>query len=348
MSEWTDPELKNIFLTSIPLIDVRAPIEFNEGSLPHSVNLPIMNNEEREQVGTCYKLEGQAAAITLGHELVKGEIKEARILAWENYIDENPKAEVFCFRGGLRSQTSCQWLSKVGIDRRPISGGYKRMRRFLLSQIEDAPLSKIVRLGGYTGSGKTQVLTHMKNSIDLEHLASHRGSAFGEKGIQPSQVRFENELALELMRKRDEAGIILEDESSMIGKIRIPRRIFLAMAESAVIILKIDLEQRVNNIFNEYVKDSELTPLGDSLQRIAKSLGGQNFKDIYHEMVLAFKKEKTVGHHEAWITMLLTKYYDPLYEKGLKRQDAKIIFEGNEKQVLDFSKNAFVPSTRWN
>lgn len=346
MSEWIDPELNHIFLSSIPLIDVRAPIEFNDGSLPHSINLPIMNNDEREQVGTCYKLKGQESAITLGHDLIKGEVKEARVFAWKEYIKNHPKAEVFCFRGGLRSQISCQWLSEVGIDRRPISGGYKRMRRFLLSQIEEAPLSKIVRLGGHTGSGKTQVLSHIKNSIDLENLASHRGSAFGGNGVQPGQIRFENELALELMRKRDEVGIMFEDESSMIGKIRIPRRLFLAMSESPVIILKIELEQRVNNIFNEYVKNSDHDSLGHNLQKIAKSLGGLNFKEIFHEMGLAFQKEQTVDNHEAWITMLLTKYYDPLYERGLKRQDAKIIFEGNEEQVLDFSKNAFVPSIK--
>ena len=336
MSEWIDPELKNIFLSSIPLIDVRAPIEYKEGSLPNSINLPIMSNEEREQVGTCYKLEGQAAAINLGHELVKGEVKAARILAWKDYIEKFPKAEVFCFRGGLRSQISCQWLKEIGIERFPIPGGYKRMRRYLLSQIEDAPLPIIVRLGGYTGSGKTQILTHFNNSIDLESLASHRGSAFGEKGIQPSQIRFENELALELIRKRDQSGIFLEDESSMIGKIRIPRRLLLAMAKSSVIILKIDLEKRVNNIFNEYVKDAEFSSLSESLQRIAKGLGGQAYKEIYSEMSMAFQKDKIVENHTTWISMLLTHYYDPLYERGLKRQNAKIIFEGDEKQVLDF------------
>lgn len=346
MSEWNDLELKNLFLSGIPLIDVRAPIEYGDGSLPNSVNLPIMDNAEREQVGTCYRLKGQEAAISLGHELVKGKVKKGRILAWKDYIEKNPTAEIFCFRGGLRSQISCHWLREVGIERWPIPGGYKRMRRYLLSQIDEAPMPKIVRLGGYTGSGKTQVLARIKNSIDLENLASHRGSAFGHKGLQPGQVKFENELALELIKKRDEVGIILEDESSMIGRLRIPRRLFMAMAESPLIILKTDLEQRVNNIFIEYVKHSDFLTLSTSLQKIAKGLGGQAYKEINTEMIQAFEKDKSIGHHEAWIVRLLTHYYDPLYERGIKRENVKIIFEGDENEVLDFTKTINVLDTK--
>ena len=123
------PELKNLFLAKTPLIDVRSPVEFSEGSLPHSINIPIMNDEERTLVGTCYKEHGQEAAIKLGHELVQGQVKQDRIQAWTNYIEAHPEAQVFCFRGGLRSQITCQWINEAGIKRSPIPGGYKRMRR---------------------------------------------------------------------------------------------------------------------------------------------------------------------------------------------------------------------------
>jgi len=342
MSEWNDPEIKNIFLNSTPLIDVRAPIEYEDGSIPNSVNLPIMINSEREQVGTCYKVNGQAAAIKLGHELISGEVKESRISAWKNYITEHPKTEVFCFRGGLRSQISCQWLKEAGIERVPITGGYKRMRRFFLSQINDKPLPGIVRLGGYTGSGKTKVLEQIHNSIDLERLASHRGSAFGENGIQPGQIRFENELGLELLKKAEKM-IIVEDESSMIGKLRIPQRLYLSMGESSIIILKTDIETRVSTIFDEYVENTDFLSLSSCLQRISKSLGGQLYKEISSEMNLAFRKDKSVNNHEAWIMMLLKSYYDPLYEKAIRRQAGKVIFEGSQKEVIDFS-NKFLRS----
>ncbi|MBA2405769.1 MAG: tRNA 2-selenouridine(34) synthase MnmH, partial [Bdellovibrionales bacterium] len=153
MSTWNDPELLKLFLADTPLIDVRAPVEFHEGSIPHSINLPIMNDDERKQVGTCYKEQGQTAAIKLGHELVNGEIKASRVKAWSEAIKSQPQTQVFCFRGGLRSQISCQWLKENGIDRTPISGGYKRMRRFFLSQLEEAPLLPMMRLSGLTGSG---------------------------------------------------------------------------------------------------------------------------------------------------------------------------------------------------
>ena len=108
MSSWNDPYLQELFLKKTPLIDVRAPVEFKEGSLPYSINLPIMNDEERHLIGTCYKTHGQEAAIKLGHELVSGSIKEERITSWVNFLSQNPTAEVFCFRGGMRSQISCR------------------------------------------------------------------------------------------------------------------------------------------------------------------------------------------------------------------------------------------------
>jgi len=334
MSEWSDPFLKELFLSSTPLIDVRAPIEYSEGSLPHSVNLPIMNDEERRLVGTCYKEHGQAAAIKLGHELVSGLIKETRIKAWLEAIKLNPKTEVFCFRGGLRSQISCQWLKEAGVERQPIPGGYKRMRRFFLSTLEEAPLPQLIRLGGLTGSGKTLVLQKISHFIDLEKLASHRGSAFGEQGIQPGQVRFENELALKLLSPTK--IIVVEDESAVIGKITLPKRFYLQMRNSPIVVLKADEEARIKNIFNDYVLHQDWETLSRPLERIARGLGGLRLKEVQTLMKEAFEKEKTAHNHAEWIGQLLHYYYDPFYEKDMKRQPGKIIFEGSEAEVLDY------------
>ncbi len=337
MSEWNDPGLKNLFLNNVPLIDVRAPVEFAAGPLPHSINLPIMNDRERELVGTCYKENGQAAAIKLGHELVTGAVKEARISAWRDYLLQNPEAEIFCFRGGLRSQITCQWLREVGFTKNPLPGGFKRMRRFFLSHLLEAPLPQLIRLGGRTGSGKTKLLAKLPHFIDLEHLASHRGSAFGKKGPQPTPIGFENELALALMRQ---TGItVVEDESAIIGDLSIPERLFQHMRSSPMIILETDLETRVQIIYDEYVVDAPHSSLQSSLSRIKKRLGGQRFTEIDQEMSRAYEQGQSVDNHRGWITDLLKHYYDPIYERDMDRQSEQIIFRGNETDILSYLKS---------
>ena len=339
MSAWNDPELKELFFAETPLIDVRAPVEFAEGSLPFSVNLPLMNDEERHLVGIRYKKKGQAEAIKLGHELVCGEVKQKRILAWVDYINKHPSAQVFCFRGGLRSQTSCQWIQEAGISRTPIKGGYKRMRNFFYSYLEEAPLPEVFRLGGMTGSGKTQVLQKLPRDIfvDLEKLAHHRGSAFGGLGSQPTQITFENQLSLELMRKGP--TLVVEDESAMIGRIALPRRFYHHMRSSSLVILKTTEVERIQNIFNEYVLPADYEQLATPLKRIANKLGGVRFKEVSEKLKIAFEKEKTLQNHTGWIEALLNYYYDPHYQYDLERQPGEIIYEGSATEVVAFLKD---------
>jgi tRNA 2-selenouridine synthase len=120
------------------LIDVRAPVEFGQGALPRAVNLPLMDDEERRQVGIEYKQRGQDAAIALGQRLVSGAVKEDRVDAWVALLDDHPDAVVYCFRGGLRSQVSQQWLEEAGITRPRIRGGWKAMRQALCERIDAA------------------------------------------------------------------------------------------------------------------------------------------------------------------------------------------------------------------
>lgn len=335
---WNDPKLKNLFLNKTPLIDVRAPVEFNDGTIPHSINLPIMNDEDRRLVGTCYKTEGQAAAVELGHRLVSGDIKEQRIQAWKDYIEQYPETEIFCFRGGMRSQITCQWLRERGLNKSPIPGGYKRLRQFFLSILDEAPLPEMIRLGGLTGSGKTLLLEKTPYFIDLEGLANHRGSAFGPKGSQPAQITFENSLALNLLQLLDKK-VLVEDESVSIGKVVVPRRIYKTLGASKLIILETSHEARLENIFNEYVKSSQLDFFLAGLARIQQKLGGPKFKILTEEITKAFESPMELIYHEAWITILLKEYYDPLYQKGIRFNQDKIIFKGNEKEVLDFWSN---------
>lgn len=332
---WTDQELRELFLKNTPLIDVRAPVEYLEGAIPNSRNLPIMDNEERRLVGTCYKEHGQERAIKLGHELVSGDIKEARISAWEDFIRRHPETEVFCFRGGLRSQISCQWLKERKLEKKPISGGYKRLRQFFLSYLEAAPLPLLWRLGGFTGSGKTTFLQSLPHKLDLEKIANHRGSAFGPRGDQPSQVTFENNLALELMRQEGRK-VIVEDESAVIGKVIIPRRLFTTLRAAPLIILDTLPEERLQNIFEEYVKTSSVEFFVNGVGRIQKKLGQAKTQLLMEEIKKAFASPLELRHHETWISILLKEYYDPLYLKDLRYNQEKIVFRGNSSEVFQY------------
>ncbi len=335
MSSWNDEELKNLFLHHTPLIDVRSPGEYLEGQIPFSVNLPIMNNEERVKIGTCYKEQGQEAAIKLGHELVRDKIKEERIELWREYIRKNPGAEVFCFRGGLRSQIACEW---IGHGKRPISGGYKRLRRYFLSWLDDAPLPELIRIGGPTGSRKSDFIKHFDH-VDLEHLAHHRGSAFGNLGTQPTQITFENNLALEFM-KLEGKKIIIEDESATLGKIILPKRLYQHLRQSPMLVLEVPLEMRVQNIFDAYVKGRKEEFFLSSLEKIKKSLGGVNFLKIQGEMREAFSQEEELAHHAVWIRSLLANYYDPSYMRDIDRQGPLILKRGNAEELLAWLRKA--------
>lgn len=334
MSHWNDSELTKLFLDQTPLIDVRAPIEFQLGSVPGAINLPIMNDEERTQVGICYKEQGQARAIELGHQLVSGPLKAKRIESWLKAIEVKPATQVFCFRGGLRSQISCQWITEAGIKRTPIFGGYKRMRSFFLSHLEVAPLPDMWRISGLTGCGKTKVLQHLSAAVDLEALANHRGSAFGDNGPQPTQINFENELALRLIQQG--STIVVEDESAMIGRITIPKRFFDKMHSSPVVVLNTQEEDRLQNIFDDYVLPLSSEQLIHSLSRIERALGGVRYKEVSEALNKALISEKTLKNHQRWITLLLHYYYDPAYSRGIERQRNHIKFKGSASEVLDF------------
>jgi len=245
------------------MLDVRAPIEFENGAFPTSVNIPLLDNEQRHQIGICYKNHGQEAAINLGLKLVSGDVKQQRLDAWSGFIANNPNTHLYCFRGGLRSRTSQQWLADQGINIPIIAGGYKRMRRFLLGSLEDfAVNNELIILAGKTGVAKTHFISQYiqqksGNAIDLEGLAIHRGSSFGQfVQPQPSQINFENALAIDYLQKKQSIQsnfYLLEDEGKLIGKALIPLQLFEKMQQAKVIELTSDLESRITVILNDYI-----------------------------------------------------------------------------------------------
>lgn len=352
-------DYREIFLHDLPLIDTRAPVEFNKGSFPNAVSLPLMTDSERQQVGTCYKQQGQQAAIALGHELVGGKVKEARVDAWAEFARTHPDGYLFCFRGGLRSQITQQWLYDAGIPYPRITGGYKAMRHFLIEEIERAAREcDFTLVGGMTGTGKTEVLAQLDNAVDLEGHANHRGSSFGKKASpQPPQIGFENALAIDVLKQRHRGSnrFVLEDESRLIGRCSVPLSLHRAMQTSPLVWLEDSRENRIERILKDYVIDlctefentfgGEIgaqkfaETLRNNLANITRRLGGERYQKldtIMHSALTQQLRDGTVDQHREWIAALLHDYYDPMYDYQLEKNGSRILFRGNQQEVVAF------------
>ncbi|MEX2130179.1 MAG: tRNA 2-selenouridine(34) synthase MnmH, partial [Pseudohongiellaceae bacterium] len=152
-----EADFARLFLEDIPLLDVRAPVEFRHGAFPCATNIPLLEDDEREQVGKVYKQAGRDAALALGHRLVSGSTKDQRLANWSDFYHRHPNAALYCFRGGQRSKIAQQWLAEAGISIPRVAGGYKSMRRFLINSIAfPVANTPLLILGGKTGSGKTR------------------------------------------------------------------------------------------------------------------------------------------------------------------------------------------------
>jgi len=359
----TVDDFKQIVLNNTPLIDVRAPVEFEKGAFEQAVNLPLMNDEERRLVGIKYKEEGNDAAVKLGHQLVNETVRQPRIEAWKQFIAQYPDAFIYCFRGGQRSQISQRWLQENGVNIPRLAGGYKAFRSYLIDTIDEMPQVfesgiKPIVLAGRTGVGKTIVLNQLDHSIDLEGLANHRGSSFGRHvTAQPTQINFENNLAMALIRQLEKkpSFLLFEDESRNVGCVNIPLGLMKPLQQADRIRIEISLDERVEITLEEYVNQSqkEFTEalidmdgieawqkhMMDALQRIKKRLGGELFKRVSDQFIQACTQQKhsqSVDAHRAWIETLLSQYYDPMYDYQLQKQQAPTLFTGNHEEVKAF------------
>ncbi len=351
-----------LFVDDIPLIDTRAPVEFARGAFPNAVNLPLMTDDERAAVGTCYKEQGQRAAINLGHQLVNGETKTRRVNAWLAQAHQYPNGYLYCFRGGLRSQICQQWLHEAGLDYPRVTGGYKAMRQFLLTSLEQICREQtFLVLAGHTGSAKTDLLTETPDAVDLEGIANHRGSAFGKRADgQPSQIDFENRLIIAMLRHQHRhpgKPIVLEDESRLIGRCALPHVLRETMAKAPLIQLQSDLESRIEHSYVNYIlrKSAEwqqhagetqgfelfIEDLRDSLFRVRKRLGGERYAAVSEQLESAILAHRNgdATEHRVWIRSLLQDYYDPMYDYQGQAHAQRVVFKGTADAVRKFLKS---------
>ena len=351
-------EFKSFVLLQTPLIDVRAPIEFNKGAFPNAINLPLLSDEERHLVGIKYKDFGNKEAIILGHQLVSGKVKESRVNTWLEFKKLNPKAVLYCFRGGQRSKISQEWMSESSCDIVRIKGGYKAFRNYLMNEIEDSPkYFKPIVLGGRTGSGKTILLNKIKNSIDLEGLANHRGSTFGRKiTAQPTQINFENTLAYDLIQKLDKgfSHLIFEDEGKHVGSVYLPKNFASYLADAPLIVLETPFEERIEITFDEYIlkaqesyqnmfEDNYFKMWCDDIEvamsRIQRRLGNLRYKivsDLFQNAINIQINQGTFDSYKEWISYLLSEYYDPMYDYQLEKNKERILFRGSFSEVINY------------
>jgi tRNA 2-selenouridine synthase len=356
----TRGDFHNLFLNDIPLLDVRAPVEFTKGAFPASINYPLMSDEERHLVGIRYKEAGQKSAIELGAELVSPSLRAERVEQWKRFAEQHPNGALYCFRGGLRSRITQQWLADAGVQLPLVEGGYKAMRTFLIQSLENHCESMNVTLiGGRTGNGKTLLINQMGNTLDLEGLANHRGSSFGNLGIeQPSNIDFENSVSVELL-KLSEQGInrfFLEDEARLIGRVCMPEMLVKAMQSATIVILECDMPARIRNCMDDYVFDllnRYVDQLGrfegfvafrnhhrNSLSRIQKRFGLENYHRALELLESAMDKHENsdnVSGYEAFIEILLRDYYDPMYDYQLSKKLERVIFKGTADEILEWA-----------
>jgi tRNA 2-selenouridine synthase len=315
--------ISDLLSAAPPLVfDVRSPAEFKQARLPGAVSLPLFTDDERKIIGTAYKQQSREVAVRLGLDFfsprMKHLIDEAEAIMKEHGLRKTEPVYVYCWRGGMRSGSVAWLLDLYGFKVRVLAGGYKSFRRKGL-EILDRDVSLNI-IGGYTGSGKTEILAELKNQgqpvIDLEAVAGHKGSAFGNlyREQQPSQEMFENLLALELERCANEfpgQSIWLEDESQRIGAVNIPNVIWEKMRRSLVHFLEIPFEERLSHILPEYgAYDKQL--LIEAVERIAKRLGGLETKNAIQLL--------ETGDVRGAFSILL-HYYDKKYYKSLHNRD---------------------------
>lgn len=298
-------------------IDVRSPKEFDKGHIPHAINLPLFNDEERAKVGTIYKQVGKNEAIEAGLEIVGPKMVE--FVRFVKPLVRDNKIFVHCWRGGMRSGSMAWLLGTIGYEVYTLKDGYKSYRNMVIEEL-GRPAHYIV-IGGRTGSGKTQLLHELRargeQIIDLERLANHKGSAFGALGEepQPSTEHFENLVHLEMSSLNLSKRIWLEDESKNIGRCFITNELWARMLLAPLIVLDIPLEVRVKRLVKDY-GDMPRAGIEESVLKIEKRLGNEATKEAMQSLI--------AGHLDE-VARITLRYYDKAYNHGLSVKTTKHI-----------------------
>lgn len=302
-------------------IDLRSPIEYKKGHILNAINIPIFDNEERAEIGYVYKNNGVEVAKDLGLAIASKKLPS--IVSEIRKLNNSKRAIiVYCWRGGMRSKSIVTILDLMGVQAFQLVGGYKQYRNLILEKLQTFSLhSQIILLCGSTGVGKTKVLNLLAERnipiIDLEQLANHRGSVFGQIGLGDSETaqNFDSKLLAYLEIYRNSPYIVLECESKRIGNVYLPEFLYQAMKAGKKILLEADFQIRISRLIEEYtdIYKQNNVALLNSLSCLTKQLG--------HKKIASLIDDFNKGNVHNVVKILLSDYYDPLY--GYERANNK-------------------------
>jgi tRNA 2-selenouridine synthase len=325
----------------LPVVDVRSPGEFAEGHIPGAINIPIFNDEERAIVGTIYVKRGRLPAIEKGLEIVGPKmaqfVREAVVLAPSGQL------LVYCWRGGMRSESMAWLFERVGIKCFTLQGGYKSYRNYLLERAGNLPY--LIVIEGHTGSGKTEILSRLKTMgeqvIDLEGLAHHKGSVFGgiNQKPQPTTQQFQNNIFDEILSFDLSKKVWVEGESQTVGRVFLPDPLWYLMNKAQCIEILVPRGERISRLVNEYgTLPEEL--MENAIRNLAKRLGDQRMNEILHcylEKNLEDVAEKLLEYYDQTYQFSRDKYKRKLTEIVLPNGDAS----ANAELILEKATNLF-------
>ena len=305
------------FLTAPgPILDVRSPGEYEKGHLPGAISFPLFSNDERAQVGTCYRQKGREQAVELGLDLTGpklGEmVRKAKAIAPDKIL------RVHCWRGGMRSSSVASMLTLCGFQTVTLTGGYKSFRQWVRDTLAIA--KKVVLLGGMTGTAKTDILHALaaqgEQVLDLEGYANHRGSSYGAVCLppQPSTEHFENLIASEWHTFDPQRPIWVEAESRSVGSCRVPPELFEQMNAAFALEITRPVSERLALLADIYGQ-ADRDELIEATARIQKRLGGARTQQAINYI--------KAGDLVSAIAITLT-YYDRTYRYGLEQRDRPV------------------------
>ncbi|MDP3919151.1 MAG: tRNA 2-selenouridine(34) synthase MnmH [Nanoarchaeota archaeon] len=319
-------KIDKIYGKDYQFVDVRSPKEFEEDHIPGAVNIPLFSNEERAIVGTIYKQESKEKAIDKGFEILGTKLAHM-MKDYKSFKDK--KLCIYCWRGGMRSGSITNLLKSTGYDAIQLEDGYKDYRRYVREQLEIIKIPNMIVIYGLTGSGKTEILEQINNSLDLEGLAQHRGSIFGDINLTPnSQKMFESLLLKRLLELQKEKIIYVEGESRRIGRILIHEKFWNAMQKAKKVKIISTTQERVDRIYKEYCGKIDKDLFIEKTKCIEKYIG----KKKTAEMVQLLEENKI----KEFIEEILINYYDNLYAHTIDSKE--YIGEArNKKELLSLS-----------
>lgn len=326
-----------INMENIIFVDVRSEYEFQKETIPGSINIPILNNDERVEISTIYDAGDHECAKKLAIRYASVKLEDIYIRLLD--LSKNQNVCLFCYRGSMRSTVLFNIMKSMGLDIYRLKGGYKAYRKYIIENLDKLINShEYVNINGYTGVGKTEILNILQNShknvLNLEQLANHRGSILGNAGLnkQPTQKMFES-LLFDKLKSFDNSPVFVECESSKIGRINIPKSLRQKYNGSHhQVMINSSLQDRIDRIKTDYLKNSDaLEDIKKGINHLSKYIGNNN------SSILIDKLEDE--DYDYVIETLITKYYDINYAVKSKDFELEINNVNSEKcaeEIMEF------------